>query len=684
MSAAPFLEAVDDLVAAGWFPMPLPVGKKWAPPVGSTGWSAPFEGWAELIDEWVSTGRFKASKDGATRPVGNVAARMGDDQVGIDVDAYGDKPGADTIAAWEAILGPLPRTWVSTSRSDGVSGIYHYRIPAGARFDGEMVAPDGGKGVEFIQWGHRYAVVPPSIHPDSGEAYRWISPDGEVVDKPPHVEDLPALPEAWVEQFRLNRAAQQELCAIASGVPYGTPATVLGADGLEVDDGWNDPLPAPRGIVLDSTGPVQKAVGRFVLELGDGRHPAARDLTVTLERLRQLEYPGVEGALKLCREMFLAEVTSGSGNQRTKAQAKAEWDRLVVGAAAVVASTDSTAPKYEPDEGYDQAEADPIGSGLIDGADWLLKGSDRPEPIWGDDATMMAVRGQATIIAGPQGAGKTTIAQALMLGAMGVPGRGELLGLPVAPAVGTVLFLAADRPEQARLSMLRMVDPEHVRGRLVVWQGPPPADIVQKPSVLLELAERAGAGLVVLDSLKDMAIKLSDDAVGAAMNSAIQMVVRAGIDLVGLHHPRKLGGEDSTAKPRKLDDMYGSTWITSGAGSVLYLHPTGDDVVELEQLKSPNGAYVGLTMRHDPAAGTVTKMTRVVSEVYELIVQAGAGGVSVSFLAECQVGANGTKAQKDAARKRIERQVRALAEEGAIYRVPGVFKGPKVVKWAAE
>ena len=47
----------------------------------------------------------------------------------MDVDAYGGKPGAETLARLEAELGSLPQTLMSASRTDGRSGIRWFTAP---------------------------------------------------------------------------------------------------------------------------------------------------------------------------------------------------------------------------------------------------------------------------------------------------------------------------------------------------------------------------------------------------------------------------------------------------------------------------------------------------------------------------------------------------------------------------
>ena len=111
---------------------------------------------------------------------------------------------------------------------------------------------------------------------------------------------------------------------------------------------------------------------------------------------------------------------------------------------------------------------------------------------------------------------------------------------------------------------------EDLDDRLVVWEGPPPSDLARHTGLMLDLCRKADADTLIVDSLKDAAVGLTDDEVGSGYNRARQTVIAAGVEVVELHHQRKAVNGAKAEHPT-LDDLYGSTWLTSGAGSVLLL-----------------------------------------------------------------------------------------------------------------
>jgi replicative DNA helicase len=142
-----------------------------------------------------------------------------------------------------------------------------------------------------------------------------------------------------------------------------------------------------------------------------------------------------------------------------------------------------------------------------------------------------------------------------------------------------------------------------------VHRGPLDFDIVRYPERLAALATEHDAGTIVLDSLKDVASALSEDDGGSGVNRAAQMVVAAGVELLILHHQRKR--QQGGGKPRTLDDVYGSGWITSGAGSVLLLWgDAGDAIIAVDHLKPPMLPVGPLKVVLDHDAGTLSVVER--------------------------------------------------------------------------
>ncbi len=308
-------------------------------------------------------------------------------------------------------------------------------------------------------------------------------------------------------------------------------------------------------------------------------------------------------------------------------------------------------------------------SRLVDGGSSVLDAPEATEARWGQGDEVLWPVGEPLVIAAPPGTGKTTVAVQLVAAMAGI-GTSDVLGYPVMPA-RRVLYLAMDRPRQIQRAMRRVVREEHRREldeRLAIWQGPPPQDLAADPHALEVLAANAGADVVVVDSLKDAAVKLSDDEVGGKVNRAIQNAVTAGIDVLVLHHQRK--GQHGS-KPTTLEDVYGSTWITAGAGSVVLLWgQAGDLVVELTHLKQPAETVGPLRILHDHTAGTST----VVDGVDLVALAAGTEyGVTVRDAARAIYEKDDpTRNEVEKARRRLERLVDAgMLAKGTAPRLDG-------------
>lgn len=252
-----------------------------------------------------------------------------------------------------------------------------------------------------------------------------------------------------------------------------------------------------------------------------------------------------------------------------------------------------------------------------DGEELFMNLPDQPPALWGEDSQILWADGEPLMIAGDDGTGKTTVVHQLMAARLGQ--FDSVLNHAVAPARGRILYLAMDRPQQARRAghrIFKLMDRDVLQKRLVAWVGPLPVDILKSPGTLADwIAEEFGTDIteVYADSYKDLAAKISDDAVGAGINSAIQEVIARGVNWVGLHHPKK--AQDTNKTPNTLADMYGSRWLTAGHGSVLFLErqkdQTDNDVIQVKQLKEPMDKMAPMVARHDRTTG----LTHFVSSV---------------------------------------------------------------------
>ncbi|MGN9802042.1 AAA family ATPase [Micromonospora sp. L32] len=309
-----------------------------------------------------------------------------------------------------------------------------------------------------------------------------------------------------------------------------------------------------------------------------------------------------------------------------------------------------------------------------DGATFLLDLPPTPPALWGKGEDILWARGEALMIAGPQGVGKTTIAGQLLRAVAGL--HHEVLGFPVEPCEQRVLYLAMDRPEQARRNLGRMFagnagEREYLAEILRFWSGPPPSDFAADPASLLRLAQQHGADVVFVDSLKDAAVGLSKDEVGAGYNRARQLALAEGVQLVELHHVVKNGADGG--KPNNINGIYGSTWLTSGAGSVVLLWgEPGDPVIDFVHLKQPMNEVGPLKVLHNRTTGLAEVYHDEETDVVALARRCASTGISAAEAARCQFSVEKpTRAQVEKARRNLAR----LVEHGLLVFKPASEDG---------
>jgi len=248
---------------------------------------------------------------------------------------------------------------------------------------------------------------------------------------------------------------------------------------------------------------------------------------------------------------------------------------------------------------------------LVDGWAFLAEDDTDEVAMWGDGDQWGWAAGEPLMLFGGNGSFKSTLSHLLVfarLGLLGVDGTprhthdmitsaspmaewGRVLGMPVQPLDGNVLYLAGDRPKQIKRAMRRLRRSwmsDVLAERLIVHEGPLPFEITDSKDALADLAEKQKAADVVIDSVKDYCAKPSDDDMANRYNRARQECVARGMQWLENHHNRKQ--QPGQARTNTIEDVYGSRWLTAGAGSVLSLwtETEGGNLVNVKQVKAPS------------------------------------------------------------------------------------------------
>ncbi|OBI29826.1 hypothetical protein A5710_20750 [Mycolicibacter sinensis] len=302
--------------------LPFPPGSKSPPPAGFTGYDGQWPTDTQ-IGEWVNLG----PRDS------NLGLRLEHGVIGVDVDAYDTKTGDRTLDEAERRWGSLPATYRSSARADDqVSGIRLYRVPVGVLFKGVIRFDDLAIGdIEIVQPHHRFVITWPSIHPKVGQPYRWYKPDGQLMAETivPSVEDLPELPPRWVDA--LSRDAVRETVFDGS-----TPNRTRAARDQIDEQRYEQLLRLQGDKPPDRLVAERLDVAISALTSGAGsRYDTTRDHVASLMRFHAMGRAGVPTALGQLRSGYVLEVA----DTRPRGVAEAEFQRLVEGAAALIAAT---------------------------------------------------------------------------------------------------------------------------------------------------------------------------------------------------------------------------------------------------------------------------------------------------------------------------------------------------------
>lgn len=329
----------------------------------------------------------------------------------------------------------------------------------------------------------------------------------------------------------------------------------------------------------------------------------------------------------------------------------------------------STPTRAIPVAGPDLADLDVMVG--RPGGSWIF---DRPElvpAVWGNRDEVAWSEGEALMIVGTDGAGKTVLAHNLMVRMIGIDTR-PLLGFTVMPRT-RILYLSQDRPSQAARAFRRLVG-EIDRGELdralkVIDWPIEPLDV--NPRHLLELAELNDCDTIFVDSVKDVLTEPSAERSGQALKQACQIAITGGVEVCLLHHDRKQS-QESKRRLLKLSDVYGSRFLTAGCGSVIALNGgSGDPVIELRHLKQPLAEVGPLRVKFDFETGEVDLFEG--SDLLAIIQGGPLGGITPNDAARILYE---TEKPTNAERERARRKLKGLVAEDLLTEHPGHGSDP--------
>lgn len=306
-------------VDAGWSIFPLPRGRKSPPPKGRTG------------AHGTNATRDEIEQEIIDHADGNIGMRIDDGLIAIDVDDYDGKPGAATLDKLITKCGPLPDTFMVTSRTEGRSGIRIFRVPAGLTFITKL------PGIEVCQPHHRYAVVWPSVHPDTGQTYQWYrTGTGEPYEGVPARHEVPELPAAWAKELTSGKPVDNKINGSSIAVP---PDLAL----------WCQPG-EPCRHMIDALAKAQASVAQ-----GNARHDSTLGAALSIVRYGEAGHPGGRTALSMLRAWFVDSINGDRDVSK-------EWRDFLTSAASKI--SESPTPEDQkgcvPDEGPEFWDSRPI------------------------------------------------------------------------------------------------------------------------------------------------------------------------------------------------------------------------------------------------------------------------------------------------------------------------------------
>jgi hypothetical protein len=198
-------EAALELVDHGWAVFPcIPEGPKAKAPLTTNGHHDASRDPGQITAWWTRW------------PYAMIGAPVPDSLLVLDVDPRN----GGSLTELESLIGPLPTTLTAWSgRNDGGRHLYYLR-PAG-----QLSSTRLPKGIDLKVNG--YCIVPPSIHPATGQPYRWQDEDAPAAAIPARLSELlRPPPPSPIERSGSNTSAIGLLRTVV-GAPEGNRNNVL-------------------------------------------------------------------------------------------------------------------------------------------------------------------------------------------------------------------------------------------------------------------------------------------------------------------------------------------------------------------------------------------------------------------------------------------------------------------------
>ena len=340
-------DVINEYIEKGWTaPLPLPHNAKFPPPKNMTGNIPP------LTREDIETAWKRASNNANIGIRSQIDSEMDVIFIDVDEDQAKGKYGAVNMTALQKQYGDLhlqeiPRS--SRRGPDSLGAQYPFLVPAGVSWQGQA-----GKSIDVIQFKHRYTVVSPSTV--DGMQYQWYI-GNEVIDIP-HIDDLPTLPDKWVNFLSngsLKSGVDKRNSSFAKQV-----SEYSGTDQYDAAINWmRDNLPE-YGSVKPMSNRMRAQVDTSVLmeEMSENAHDTLLNKTMACIELSAEGHDGLKQALKKLRDAFYEEVLSKG--RRTKEDAKSEFERAIIGGVARLSAEIDSGRKKIID--YDAIEITPFRS----------------------------------------------------------------------------------------------------------------------------------------------------------------------------------------------------------------------------------------------------------------------------------------------------------------------------------